>query len=60
MKSSRRIAWSFVVLMMLSSVGHLGWSESQPTLSTSAQSVGTATQQTFTDGSVEISGLVGS
>ena len=60
MKSSRRIAWSFVALMMLSSMGHLGWSESQPALPAPAQSVGTATQQVFTDGSVEISGLVGS
>ncbi len=60
METSRRVAWSFVVLMMLSSLGHLGWSESQPSLPAPAQSVGTATQQAFTDGSTEVTGLVGS
>ena len=59
MEPSRGVAWSFVALMLISGISSLGWADASTSLSGTAQPVGTASQQTFTDGSGEIAGLVG-
>lgn len=59
MQSHRSVAWTFMALLLLSSLSALGWTEETASFPAPPQPVGTATHQAFTDGSVEITGLVG-